>query len=154
MFNRKLLHGTEADRMFLLNKKIITPADRPFGTGDGGSESACRDAAQPLSCLTGNFSTGQRQTGCSCETKKMITPADRPFGTGGAYKRDLRAVLHLRGNGKPQGKIRDPLFLYQKKQAGVLRAGAFFSAYKTCGLSDSHAACRDVCGPCVRFAPE
>ena len=32
-------------------KKIITPADCPFGTGDGVCESARRDAAKPLSCL-------------------------------------------------------------------------------------------------------
>ena len=34
-------------------KMILTPADCPFGTGDGVYESACRDAAKPLSCCRG-----------------------------------------------------------------------------------------------------
>ena len=45
-----------------------------------------RFAADLFFYLTGNFSAGQRQIGCSCETKKIITPALYPFGFGGVIE--------------------------------------------------------------------
>ena len=43
LFDRKLLVSYQI-------KMVLTPADCPFGAGDGVYESACRDAAKPLSC--------------------------------------------------------------------------------------------------------
>ena len=56
-------------------KKIITPADLPFGHGDGVIESgAAGAAAKPLSCFIGN---------CSILRKKR----NAPMGNIGARKK-------------------------------------------------------------------
>ena len=46
--NGKLLRRTEAGWLFLLNKKIVTPDDLPFGHGNGVCESTLRNAKTEL----------------------------------------------------------------------------------------------------------